>query len=136
MNRRPRKPYTKLPASVKDDLGAVLRHLTERDNFIRAAGELQCCDYEACFIQKGKLTVFSAERLLVFLTRLGCDLEIRILPRRYHWAPGPFGREVMRPAPGAVKVVDLTATPIPLGTPRRAVDGRRANPQFQGSRSP
>ena len=63
---------------------------------------------EASTLRSGQLESFSVERLIVFATRLGCDVEIHVGPPQS--AP-PCGHRTGRLAPGpqgAIRAVDDT----------------------------
>lgn len=107
--RGPRSPYAKLPPQVREDLAAIIGHLTSHASWLRLAHLLQIEESKACKLRNGTLKEFSVERLVIFLTRIGCDVEIRVTGPAHEWRPGPHGdRLTVQPRRGSVVVADNT----------------------------
>lgn len=135
---RRRRPNATLPAHIKPALAAIIDRIAERKypHWAFLARALQVDENKACTLRNGNLSLFSERRLLIFLTRLGCDIEIRVFAPCYDWIITPHGTRAEVALPGIVEVHDFTGDPLSGMARRHAVDARRTTPQFQGSRSP
>lgn len=106
--RAKRTNQARIPPEVRTDLALILARLTREMTVWGMARRLLIDQPKASTLRYGRVESFSAERLIVFATRLGCDVEIRVHPPPYFPHPGPrTGR--WTPHQGTIRVVDDTA---------------------------
>lgn len=105
--RAPRRHQARIPPEVKTDLSRILASLTRDMSVWLMAMRLRVDQPKASALRDGRLEIFSVERLMVFATRLGCDVEIRVRPPPYYLHRGPrTGR--WTPHRGTISVIDDT----------------------------
>jgi predicted XRE-type DNA-binding protein len=93
---------------VKTELAKVLASLTRNMLESLLAFRLGIHQTEASTLRQGHLKRYSIERLIVFATRLGCDVEIRVGPPQYTLHAGPRTGRLAPGHQGAIHVVDDT----------------------------
>ncbi len=103
-------------ALAKSELAALIaRALRARGLRQTAAARLLGVDQpKVSELMRGRLTRFSTERLMTFLTRLGRDVEIVVREASYPGASGS-GRLLVRTAPAARRV-RIRTTPASAST--------------------
>jgi len=89
--------------AVKADLARIFGRLAGCMSPARLAVRLQVDEAKPAHLLRGRLGIFSIERLMYFLTLLGHDIEIVVTP-----APRENGQRVRH---GTVRVID-DAEPI------------------------